>query len=151
MLRKIIICESIDKMVAPLVINAALLISNSIRKDVVLTLHVQDIGIVQIYGKFVRRIYPDTESILGLLRSIKKGKVIRGVRILETCPEEFRLGICPLETELSNSNEVIIDPLKCRYLQGYEIDQKIIIINMELDNMLIKRGLESTICNRHSR
>ncbi len=135
-MREVVLCEPLERWQAALAVNAALLISNAIRKDTVVYVNVEGTVIV-IDGSRARRVYPDSESLVGLFKAIKKGKRLPGVSLGE-CPPP-REAWCPGKP----LDEVIrIDPKACDFPKPYSLDAKIAILQIEADRAeLAARGL----------
>ncbi|UXD21944.1 hypothetical protein IPA_00035 [Ignicoccus pacificus DSM 13166] len=143
MQREIRVCEPLDPPIAALTINSALFLSNAIRKDTKVVVNVKEYGVVIIEGWNARRVYPDSESLIGMFRALKRGKRLRGVTLQEKCPEEPPFTkFCG---ELGGSKlGYLIDPLGCEGLDIYEIDQRVAILNIELDRALKDLDLFTT-------
>ncbi len=85
MKRVVAVCEPLDKWEAALAINSSLFLSNAIRKDTIVYVNVEG-NVIRIDGSKARRVYPDSESLVGLFKAIMRGKRVPGVQ-LSTCPE----------------------------------------------------------------
>ncbi|ALU12829.1 hypothetical protein EYM_07890 [Ignicoccus islandicus DSM 13165] len=135
-LREVRICNDFELGVFPLIVNASLFLSNSIRRDTRLVIKVEENLVLVIDPRKVRRLYPDSESILGILRAIKGGKEITGIDVNSACPppsfENF------LECSLNNIRlPVVIDPSKLNCLsERYPLDQVVIISHIIIDRFL---------------
>jgi hypothetical protein len=135
MQRQIVICNTIDPSHAALAINAALFLSNAIRKDVKVIVNVKGFGVVYIDGSAARRVYPDSESLIGMFKALKKGKRLRGVQLLTECPSLQGSIFCPSSTSVPKTH-AIIDPFSCEELSQYTLDQRIAILNILLDRLI---------------
>ena len=136
-IRVIKICEEISAPEAALIINAALFLSNRIRKDAIVFIKVSDIGIVKIEGPNARRLYPDSESLVGSLKALLKGRAPRGVSLVNRCPEIASYAVfCP-GMDIENIDEyIVIDPSACNFRAPYTRDAKVAVLNIELDRAL---------------
>jgi len=137
MRRVVRVCEEINLREAALVINAALFLSNKIRKDVVVFVNVSEVGIVKIVGSGARRLYPDSESLVGALKALKRGRRLRGISLVNECPREDDKVYCPETTSIDIIDEyVVLDPEACDSLKSYTRDMRVAILNIELDRAL---------------
>ncbi len=135
MQRQVVVCNALEPSLAALVINAALFLSNAIRKDTKVIVNVNGFGVIYIDGSNARRVYPDSESLIGMFKALRKGKKLRGVSLLDKCPEVRGTTFCPSHSQLSLEDGVIIDPFRCKELNHYTVDQRIAILNVLLDRV----------------
>ena len=137
MRRKVSACEKLSPEEAALVINAALFLSNAIRKDTTLIINVDGLGIYEIRGGEARRLYPDWESLVGALKAVKKGKVVRGLYLLESCPPLTGPYLSEPSEQPKVDDEILIVPEASSLLERYSLDQVIVILQIELDRKLL--------------
>ncbi|NPA84906.1 MAG: hypothetical protein GXO07_02740 [Crenarchaeota archaeon] len=137
-MRVAVVCNPMNPWDAALAVNAALFLSNAIRKDTVVYVNVEGTVIV-IDGSRARRVYPDSESLVGLFRAIKKGKRVPGVRIGQ-CPSCKPW--CPGEEP---GEEPCLDPSACPFPGPYTVDHKLAVLQIELDRTTARRA-----CNKSS-
>ncbi len=132
-LREVRVCSKLNRSLIPLVINAALFLSHSLRRDTILRLMLKDGLVIEIDPRVAKRLYPDTESLLGVVRAIERGRAFRGIKVFGECPPqlfEFTLK-CPLNVI---KVPVTIDPSKLTCLtKKYSLDQVIVISHILID------------------
>ena len=126
-MRKVLICEPLNRWKAALAVNSALFLSNSIRKDTIVYVNVEGFVIV-IDGSRARRVYPDSESLVGLFKAIKKGKRVSGVEAGE-CPRAGEPW-CPGKEV---GEEVYLIPRRCPLPKFYTLEQELAVLQIELD------------------
>ncbi len=143
-MRFISICKEVEIDLVPRLIHASLLLSNSIRRDTVLCVKTKELGIIRVEGSKARRIYPDEESLRGLIRALSRGKRLYGVSVVDECCEPKTPCLSPGSHDKITvlSGDVFIVPWErpsCYTLSGlepFEIDQRIIILHSFLDRWL---------------
>jgi len=126
----VLLCEPLERWKAALAVNAALFLSNSIRKDTIVYVNVEGFVIV-IDGSRARRVYPDSESLVGLFKAIRKGKRVPGVSAGE-CPAGSKPW-CPGDPV---PEEVTLNPWACPFPEEYTVEQRTVVLQIELDRAL---------------
>ncbi|HIH90170.1 hypothetical protein [Ignicoccus hospitalis] len=126
-MRKVLLCEPLSPWRAALAVNSALFLSNAIRKDTIVYVNVEG-SVIVIDGSAARRVYPDSESLVGLFKAVKKGKRVAGVS-LGDCPE-------PGEPWCPGSpvrGEAFLIPRRCGLPEEYTLEHELAVLQIELD------------------
>ena len=116
-----------DRWEAALAVNSSLFLSNAIRKDTIVYVNVEG-RVIKIDGSKARRVYPDSESLVGLFKAILKGKKVPGVEV-SLCPE-IGEAWCPGKEV---GEEVVIVP-KCF---GLPLTAELVALQICLDRVLV--------------
>ena len=127
MRRVVLVCEPVDRWEAALAVNSSLFLSNAIRKDTVVYVNVEG-NVIKIDGSKAKRVYPDSESLVGLFKAVLRGKRVPGVEVSE-CPEVEGTW-CP---GMGLREEVVIAP-KCL---GLPLTAELVAIQICLDRALV--------------
>ena len=142
-MRYVSVCKEVDLSLFPRIVHASLLLSNSIRRDTILCVNVSGVGTVRIDGRRARRVYPDEESLLGLLKALQRGKRLYGVELADCCDVQKPCISPGKEDKISViKGDVYITPWEERDcysvagLEPFEIDQRIIVLQATLDRWL---------------
>ncbi len=135
-----------DRWEAALAVNASLFLSNAIRKDTIVYINVEG-EVISINGSKAKRVYPDSESLVGLFKAIAKGKKVPGVSKSE-CPE-VKDYWCPGKEV---KEEIFIAP-KCF---GLPLTAELVALQICLDRVLEglpcpKGYIGSTVQSQRSR
>ncbi len=146
-MRYIPICEEVDPDMFPRLVHASLLLSNSIRRDTIVCINVRGIGTIKIEGSKARRIYPDEESLLGLLKALKRGKRLYGIELINSCckpsvPSVPCISLGDRDKVNTIRGDIYLMPWKdekCYQVAGlerFDVDQRIIVLQSVLDRWL---------------